>query len=162
HKLPLFERATVAEVLDIRSDLDRPLSRFRSAIAEFSDEIASAPWDPDFAVESARIYDLRVAPAIADLEDAVASVGYLRELVSRYAERPQQFVPLAAPLLTVALTSPDALVQAVSATFSGLSLAANAGQAWIAAHDARLEVEGRRLFFVYAAGRRMRGREVWR
>ena len=159
HRLPLFDRATVAEVLDIRTDLGAPLARFRAAISEFSGEVSSAAWDTDFSVEAARIYQRRVAPAIADIEDAVASVGYLRELTSRYAERPQQFVPLAAPLLTVAVTSSSAIVQAVSAVLSGLSVGANAGQAWLAARDARRDVEARRLFFVYAAGRRLRGLE---
>ena len=160
-RLPLFEKATVAEVLDVRADLDGPLVRFRAAITDFADEVAGAVWDADFPVEAARVYDQRVAPAVADVEDAVASVGYLRELVSRYAERPGQFVPVTAPLLTVALTSADALSQTVAATLSGLSLAANAAQAWHASRDARREVQARRLFFVYAAGRRLAGRAVW-
>ena len=160
-QLPLFERATVAEVLDVRADLDGPLVRFRAAVTDFADEIAAAVWDADFPVEAARAYRQRVAPAVADVEDAVASVGYLRELVARYAERPGQFVPVAAPLLTVALTSADALSQAVAAVLGGLSLGANAAQAWHASQDARREVRARRLFFVYAAGRRLGGRPVW-
>ena len=160
-QLPLFERATVAEVLDVRADLDGPLDRFRAAVGDFADDVASAVWDADFPVEAAHVYRQRVAPAVAEVEDAVASVGYLRELVSRYAERPAQFVPVTAPLLTVALTSADALSQAVAAALGGLSLAANAGQAWHAAQDARREVRAHRLFFVYAAGRRLGRRPVW-
>ena len=161
-RLPLFERATVAEVLDVRADLDGPLVRFRAAVADFSDEIAGAAWDADFPAEADRVYRRRVAPAVADVEDAVASVGYLRELVSRYAERPGQFVPVAAPLLTVALTSADALSQTVAAVLAGGSVLANGAQAWHAAGDARRGVRAHRLFFVYAAGRRLEGRPLWR
>lgn len=160
-RLPLFERATVPEVLDIRADLDAPLSRFRAAVTEFSDEIAAAAWDADFPVEADRVYRQRVAPAVADIEEQVASVGYLRELVARYAERPGQFVPLAAPALTVALTSQDVLSQALAAVFTGLSVAANAAEAWRAWGDARRDVRAQRLFFVYATGRRFQRRDVW-
>ena len=160
-QLPLFEKATVAEILDVRTDLDGPLVRFRAAITDFADEIASAVWDADFPVEAGRVYRQRVAPAVADIDDAVASVGYLRELLSRYAERPGQFVPVTAPLLTVALTSADALAQAVAAALGGLSLAANGAQAWHAHRDARRAVQAQRLFFVYAAGRRLAGRPTW-
>lgn len=160
-RLPLFERATVPEVLDIRADLAAPLARFRAAVTDFADAVASPAWDPDFATEADRVYHRSVAPAVADIEDAVASVGYLRELTARYAERPHQFVPVAAPLLTVAVASADVVSQAVAASLSGLSLAANAAQAWHACRDARREIQGRRLFFVYAAGRRMDGHSVW-
>ncbi len=161
-RLPLFDRATVAEVLDVRSDLDGPLARFRAAVDEFAAEVASAAWDADFAVEAARVYRQRVAPAVAEVEDAVASVGYLRELVSRYAERPGQFVPLAVPALTVALTSSDTLAQAVAAAFAGGSMLANAASAAWAWRDARRDATARRLFFVYAVGRRLSGRSEWR
>ena len=161
-RLPLFDRATVPEVLDVRADLDAPLARFRGAVDEFAAEVAAAAWDPDFAVEADRVYRQRVAPAVAEVEDAVASVGYLRELATRYAERPQQFVPLAVPALTVALASPDALAQAVAASFAGLSVVANAAQAGWAVADGRRSVRASRLFFVYAAGRRFRGDRGWR
>ena len=160
-RLPLFEHATVAEVLDIRDDLGGPLTRFRAAVADFADAVDSQAWDADFAVDADRVYQRDVAPTVADIDDAVASVGYLRELTARYAERPHQFVPVAAPLLTVAMTSADWLAQSVAASLSGLSLAANARHAWHAVGDARRKIQGRRLFFVYAAGRRMQGRPTW-
>ena len=160
-RLPLFDRATVAEVLDVRADLEAPLARFRAAVDGFAGEVATAAWDEGFGLEAARVYRERVAPAVEDVRDAVASVGYLRELATRYADRPQQFVPLAVPALTVALASPDALAQAVAASLSGLSVAANAAQAAWAVADARREIGARRLFFVYAAGRRLEGRRVW-
>ncbi len=161
-RLPLFDRATVAEVLDVRADLDGALARFRASVDEFAGEIAQAAWDPDFAVEADRVYRRRVAPAVAEIEDAVASVGYLRELASRYAERPSQFVGLAVPALSVALASPDVLAQSVAASLSGLSLAANAAQAGWAVADGRRAVRARCLFFVYGAGRRFQGDASWR
>ena len=161
-RLPLFDRATVAEVLDIRADLDAALARFRAAMDAFAAEVAAAAWDPDFAVEADCVYRRQVAPAVAEIEDAVATVGYLRELVTRYAERPGQFVPLAAPALTVALASPDVLAQTVAATLAGGSVLANAAQAGWAVADARRAARAKRLFFVYAARRRLAGDRSWR
>ncbi|WP_412069977.1 hypothetical protein [Rubrivirga sp. IMCC43871] len=161
-RLPLFDRATVAEVLDVRADLDPALARFRAAIDVFSADLGAAAWDPDFTVEAAGVYRTQVAPAVAEIEDAVASVGYLRELVTRYAERPGQFVPLAVPALSVALASPDVLAQTVAVTLAGGSLLANAAHAGWAVADGRREVRARRLFFVYAAGRRFGGDHSWR
>lgn len=158
-RLPLFDRATVAETLDVRADLDRPLARFRRAVAEFAGVVASGPWDPDFEAEAERVHLAEVAPAVADIEDAIASTGYLRELASRYADRPTLLAPLAAPALALAVAGPDVLTHAVGLAMGGLSVGANALKAWHDAADARRDAEAHRLFFYVAAGERFaRGR----
>jgi len=43
-RLPLFERATISEVLDIRRDLRVPLLGFRTAVRDFAREVRSAAW----------------------------------------------------------------------------------------------------------------------
>lgn len=154
-RLPLFDRATVAETLDVRADLDRPLARFRRAVAEFAALVASGPWDADFAAEAEHVHLTEVAPAVADIEDAIASTGYLRELASRYADRPTLLAPLAAPALALAVAGPDVLTHAVSLALGGLSVGANALKAWHDAADARREAEAHRLFFYVAAGERL-------
>ena len=154
-RLPLFDLATVAETLDIRTDLAPHLARFRLAVSGFAETVASGPWDDDFGVEAERVYVRDVAPAIHDIEDAIASTGYLRELVSRYADRPTLLAPLAAPALALAVAGPDTLTQAVSLALGALSVGANALQAGYAAGDARREAEAHRLFFYYAAAQRL-------
>ena len=154
-RLPLFDLATVAETLDIRSDLAPHLARFRLAVARFAKTVASGPWDDDFGVEAEHVYLRDVAPAVRDIEDAIASTGYLRELVSRYADRPTLLAPLAAPALALAVAGPDMLTQAVSLALGALSVGANALQAGYAAGDRRRESEAHQLFFYYAAGRRL-------
>ena len=156
-RLPLFDRATVAETLDVRADLDRPLARFRGAVSELAETVAGGPWDAGFAAEAERVHTREVAPAVADIEDAIARTGYLRELVSRYADRPALLAPLAAPALALAVAGPDALAQAVSLALGAGSVGANAARAWHEAADRRREAEAHRLFFYYAAGRRFAG-----
>ncbi len=154
-RLPLFDLATVEETLDVRRDLDPHLARFRAAVAEFAEAVASAVWDPDFPLDAERVYRRDVAPAISDIEDAVASVGFLRELTSRYANGAHRFLPLAVPALTVGLAAPGWVFDAVGAALAALSLGANAAEAWHEAADQRRAAEAHRLFFYYAAGRRL-------
>ncbi len=159
-RLPLFDLATVAETLDIRADLAAPLARFRGAVLEFSEAIArGAPersaWDADFARDAEHVYRRDVAPAVEDIRDAIQSTGYLRALVSRYADRPAMLAPLAAPALALAVAGPGAITHAVGLAIGGLSLVANAAKAGYDAADRRREAQAHRLFFYVAAGDRL-------
>lgn len=157
-RLPLFDLATVDETLDIRRDLDAHLGRFRAAVLEFGEAVTVAVWDTDFPVEAERVFRREVAPAIRDIEDAVATVGFLRELTSRYADHPGRFLPLAAPALTLGLALPGALVDALGAGLALSSLGANVARAWLDTADRRREAEAHRLFFYYEAGCRLGAR----
>ncbi len=157
-RLPLFDLATVEETLDVRRDLDPHLARFRAAVTAFAETVGSAMWDPDFPLDAERVYRRDVAPAICDIEDAVASVGFLRELTTRYADGAHRFLPLAVPALTVGLAAPGWLIDAVGAALAASSLGANVAAAWHESQEQRRTVEAHRLFFFYAAGLRFRGR----
>lgn len=150
-RLPLFDRATVAETLDVRRDLDRHLARFREAVSTYAEAVASAPWDADFEAEAEGVYVREVAPAVRDVEDAIRSTSYLRELASRYADRPSLLAPLAAPALSLALAGPSVLANAVGLALGLGSVGANALTAWHEAADRRRAAEAHRLFFFYAA-----------
>ncbi|MEM1056467.1 MAG: hypothetical protein AAGI52_13170 [Bacteroidota bacterium] len=153
-RLPLFDLATVAETLDVRRDLGRYLARFREAISTFSSTIASAPWDADFPAEAERVYIRDVAPAVAEVDDVIASTGYLRALATRYADRPTLLAPLAAPALSLALAGPDLLANAVGLAMGAASVGANALTARHEAADRRREAEAHRVYFYYAARQR--------
>lgn len=157
-RLPLFDRATVAETLDVRRELDGHLARFRAAVLDYAEAVASAVWDADFALDAERLYRTDVAPAVADIEDAVATVGFLRELTSRYADGPHRFLPLAAPALAVGLSLPGVLLDALAAGVAVTTAGANAARAWHDVRDRRRSVEAHRLFFFYAAAERFRRR----
>lgn len=159
-RLPLFDRATIAEVVDIRRELDRHLDGFRAAVLEFAGVLGMASWDASFPREAEVLYRSSVAPTVREIDEAVASVGYLRELTGRYAEAPQRFLPLAAPALAVSVAAPGWLVEALGVTLAASSAGANLAQAWVQARDARRALEEHRLFFYYASGRRLAGRRA--
>ena len=154
-RLPLFDLATVAETVDIRRDLDRHLVRFRSAVLGYAEAVSEAVWDADFPTEAERLYRREVAPAVCDIEDAVATTGALRALTHRFADGPHRFLPAAAPALTLGLAASDWVLDAAAWAVSAGTIGANALRAWHDAEDARRDAEAHRLFFLYAAGRRL-------
>jgi len=82
-RLPLFEEATVDEILDIRRALDPPLRQFRVGVAHFTDELKSASWDKDFHTEADRLFLCEIEPAILGLEEAIRQNNPLDKIAKR-------------------------------------------------------------------------------
>jgi hypothetical protein len=87
-RLPLFDKASINEVMDIRKELRAPLTRFRSAMIRFSREIESAPWSRGFPLEAERVYYEYVEPAVLEIEDASKSNRWLLDLITKPLETP--------------------------------------------------------------------------
>lgn len=81
-RLPTFPEATVDEVLDIRAELAKPLTQFRSAMVGVSKEFTSEAWEMDFDDEIQNAWVESVAPAIGEIE---ASVHDNRSLLTKAA-----------------------------------------------------------------------------
>jgi hypothetical protein len=81
-RLPTFPDATVDEVLDIRAELAKPLTQFRSAMVSVSKEFTSEAWETDFDDEIQNAWVESVAPAIDEIE---ASVHDNRSLLTKAA-----------------------------------------------------------------------------
>lgn len=147
-RLPQFDLATLNETLDLRSELERHLDRFRAAMATYSDTIGLASWDEGFADEATGVFVREVAPAVRDIEDAVASNSYMRALTSRFAGKLGGAVPVLSLALTQALSLPDIAGLAAA----GASIAGDAYLAQKEFRDGQIAAEQNRLFFYYAAG----------
>jgi hypothetical protein len=79
--LPSFPAASVAEILDIREELRKPLTNFRAAVAEMERLIQSAAYDADFAQEVDDLYIEKVAPALQEIAELVRGNSYFRQLM---------------------------------------------------------------------------------
>ncbi|GAB5537372.1 MAG: hypothetical protein Rubg2KO_36210 [Rubricoccaceae bacterium] len=156
-RLPLFDLATVDEVLGIRRELDAHIARFRAAVIGFAEAVGPAVWDADFPLDAERLFRREVAPTVADIQDAIEMTGPLRALVSRYAERPGLLTPFA-PALALGLAGASIGAEIGALALAGGSLAANAAHAWWLDRDVRREAESHPLFFYYAAEERLRVR----
>lgn len=152
-RLPLFERATVREILDIRDELDRPLRRFRSAIIKFSSGVHSAAWDQDFVSDADQVFRREVEPAVQEIEEEIRANRFIAELARKAVD--VQVVVSGGSALALAVTTLglDAIAAlAVGGAVGGLKAAYDAYIEW---DKRKREVEQNQLFFYYKAGQLM-------
>lgn len=149
-RLPLFDAASVDEILDIRKELERPLVRFQAAMMKFSDDIRSAAWDKDFDSEAQQVFYREIEPAVLDIEDAVKTNRFFAALVRKIADKPLA-LPAGSTLAAVMsqLSSlPDLVSQALGVSLAAAPLVYDASKEW---KDKKLKSEQNHLFFYYRA-----------
>lgn len=162
-RLPLFERATVKEILDIRRELQKPLRNFRSAMIKFSNRIESASWDKNFAQDADQVFRSEVAPAVMALEDQEKSSSFLNKLTAKVAEKSIQVggaVSASAAISALAVRMLNLPLADVAALAAGPAIAAG-GVAYSAYKEWREQqqvTEGNSLFFYYKAGELLQNR----
>jgi hypothetical protein len=151
-RLPMFERASVTDVLDIREELSDYLDPFRMAVEDMANTIESASWETDFDEEADLVLRGTVGPTVRAIEDRVRSDQSLKEMTYRYG-----------PFAAAGVASSMGAFWGTGSVLGGLAvLAGGFGAATFqgAATDRkeRAEIEGERLYFYYRAGRRLRPR----
>ena len=161
-RLPLFDEASVDEVVDIRRELDRPLQRFRGAVIGFSRKINGAAWDEDFPQEAEQTFLEDVQPAVLEIEDLVKA-GRFRTILARQAgDKAIKVVTVSSlgMLLTKLATLPDLVLQslgsvaagALGATGTGAALLYDSVREW---QQKKADAEEKQLYFYYRAGERL-------
>lgn len=155
-RLPLFDEASISDILDIRRELERPLVRFRGAIITFSEGIKNAAWDENFSFDAERVFNKDVAPVILDIEDEVRSNPYLIELVRNWISKS----PLLAGGAALAATLSNLDLPSIAALSIGVVV-----NTAIAFRDTNKEwgknqrvIEKNNLFFYYRAGKLLSAR----
>jgi hypothetical protein len=152
--LPTFEEASIDEILDIRKELDKPLTRFRSAIISFSQDIKSAVWDEAFLYEVDKIYYRDIKPAMLDIEDSVKSNKFLTTLVKKVAEKPA-VLPIGS-LFSVAISQFSSLPTELAASLGiGIASASIIYEAYDKWAKKKQATEQNMLYFYYGAGKRL-------
>lgn len=152
-RLPLFENATVKEILDIRRELENPLVRFRGAVIGFSEEIRAAAWDSDFASDADMVFRKEVEPAVLELEEDVKSNGDLNELALRTFRPGDAAVGLG--VMFTSLTHLPAV--AAVALGSGVAAAMTGRRAYEEWREDRKNMERNQMYFYYRSGERLLG-----
>jgi len=149
-RLPLFDAASVDEVLSIRRELDRPLVKFRGAVSEFSDGMRASGWDPDFAGDAEEVFTREVAPAVQEIEEKIRDNRFLAELLPRMT-RPQDWgVGAGLGMMAYNLASLPEL--ASLAVAGGVGFAGATRNVYLEYREGQREIEGQRLFFYREAG----------
>lgn len=151
-RLPLFDDASVSEVLDIRRELEGSLVRFRSAMIKFSEQIKTAAWDEDFSFEAEQVFQRDVAPAILEIEEAVRSNKYLASLTRKLLDKPL-VIPSGSALALVMSqlgAMPQLVAQALGISIASGLVAYDAYEEW---RQKKQAAEQNQLFFYYRSGR---------
>jgi hypothetical protein len=149
-RLPMFERARVTEVLDIREELSDYLDPFRAAVEDMANTIESASWETDFDEEADLVFRGTVGPTVRAIEDRVRSDQSLKEMTYRYG-----------PITAAGAASSLGAFLGTGSVLGGLAVlaggvAAAAFQGAATDRKERAKIEGERLYFYYRAGRRLR------
>ncbi len=150
-RLPLFEQASLSDVLAIRHELEGPLRGFRLAVSGFSREIRSAAWEPGFPEEADTLFRERVVQEVERIEEAVTENGSLREFAwrtARHGATPATFGAL--------IGSASDLPALAGAAAGGLPILGAAGvKALLDRRDKLREIRDNQLYFYYRAGERL-------
>jgi hypothetical protein len=149
-RLPLFDAASVSEIIDIRKELSKPLVRFRAGVVGFSREIESAPWGKEFLPEVEQIFIERIQPAVLDIEDACKSNKALLEVINRSLTHPGVVTTSA---LGIALSTFSQFPDVFIAMSVGTGITLGAYEAFKERRKQLEEAEKNQLYFYYKAGR---------
>jgi hypothetical protein len=142
-RLPLFEEATVAEVLDIRRELERPLRGFRLSVSDFSSQIRSAGWEPEFAEEVDALFREKVQPEIERIEVAVRENRSLEEFSRKVVRHGATRATFGAVIGSVSDLS------ALAGLAMGLGSASV--QAYLDQQERLRDIQVKQLYFYYGA-----------
>jgi hypothetical protein len=153
-RLPSFDQASVDEVVDIRRELDKPLTRFRGAVIKFSEQIRSAPWDEDFSSDAETVFHRDVKPAILEIEEAVKSNRYLASLLRKLVDKPLVLPAGSAIALVLSNISslPGEIAVSIGAGVSALSVVYDAFEEW---KQKKQTIERNTMYFYYRAGKQI-------
>jgi hypothetical protein len=156
--LPNFPHAKTSEILEIRQALETPLKAFRLGVRELTKNIDLDAESPQFGSEIEDCWNLRVRPALDEIEENIQENSGMRNLLGRAMRDGASL-----PGLTAAVTlggafgvaaGPMTTVPLAAGAAVGISVAAL--RAYLDQGEALKEVTGTQFYFLYGMNERMR------
>lgn len=160
-RLPSFSEATIDELIDIKSELSKPLTRFRSKMLCYSDSLQSMPWDKDFEAECELLYDKEVAPALLEIEESTKDISFVKNLGRKFFTDEGLWKSTGGLVVSVAaggvISSFNNVLSADQAMIAagGAYVASRVANAYSEYKDQKKEVERKDMYFYYQAGKRL-------
>ena len=115
-KLPNFENATIAEIIDIRKEIEKYTQNFQSSLVKLSTNIKTAVWDKSFVRDVEDSIIQYVLPSINEIEEAVKT----NKSFFKYFPDTINAIKSTTPLLSTSV------VGAVLVNYVGLPMSSNA------------------------------------
>src|SRR5699024_3102981 len=150
-----FNKAEIDEVIDIRSELERYLIRFRSAVVKYTEIIEVDITDDDLLYEINKLIIKEINPAIQDIDEQCKGNKYLRELGytlvnSRWIQA--SCVGLILGNVLDLFTATGSIATGAVSTGTGVI---NHHKQW---QKSKAKIEQNNLFFYYRAGEELKKR----
>ena len=171
--LPTLEKASIDEILDFKKDLMVPLTNFRTAIYQFSEQVASMPWDDNFKYECLKLYDTEVMPKVNEINVLSSETSVLKNFgvkVLADEEERKKLGYVGAGLATTITTGSnimDALGVLENLLRSGAKIGLNAAvisaflktadllrQSHAETKEKKKEIEGNVIYYYYKASKK--------
>jgi hypothetical protein len=157
-RLPAFPGAPMDELLDLRGDLDEPLSRYRRKVSHLRGELRTEPFDEHIEAEVDALWRTEVDPALKEIRQAMADHGLVRELIRTVGGDLSNFAKGGWLPAGVAIITADVfdLSKAVAAAVTtGSAVTPTITKSLIARGRARTEARDRDLYYLYEVDRRL-------
>lgn len=157
-RLPAFTAAPMDEVLDLRRDLDEPLGRYRRKVSHLRGELRTGPFNDHIEAEIDSVWRTEVSPAVAEIRQAMADHGLVRELLRALGGDLSDFVKggwLPAGLAVLSANVLD-LSTAVTTGLAGASAAApTVAKGLLARQEGKAAARAHDLYYLYEVERRL-------
>lgn len=157
-KLPTLPQAEMAEVLQVRSELEAPLGRYRRKVADLRGHLLTGPFDEHADAEVHGIWRSEVDPAVTEIRQAMADHTLSKELLRQAGQDLAQFVggTFMRGGLTVLAANTFDVNTAITA---GLTVASAsmpvAARALSSRKEGRAVAKANDLFYLYAVDQRL-------
>jgi hypothetical protein len=160
-RLPTFPDARMSDVIALRTDLTGPLSRYRRAVAGFTDKLRSQAFDAEASAEVDDLWRSTVAPSLDGLQDQLREHSFIREVARQVAATPTavSIGVASAGALFVGMQSAHAIESMIGAAGGATPVAAaalhTAAKAASASRRGKAEARGHDLFYLHEVNRRL-------
>ena len=150
-RLPVFENATVDEIIDIRKELDKYVNNFRGAIVDYSEKIKSEPWTNEFEHEAYNLFLKEVNPKIMAIDEEVKANKLLYKMVEKNLKNPISF---ATPMFGAIISPISNFINlSTTAMLTGASMAGTSLLAYKEWKEKLSQIEQNQLYFYYKSGK---------
>lgn len=160
-RLPAFPDTPLDELIDMRTDLAKPLTRYRREIDHLSRTLTNGPLNDDIREEIGDVYANQVAPALDDLREQYLEHGLVRETAERLLTDVKTVVLAAlTPAAYLGIAETTHLTTLSQALITGGATGAVIGQqtlnAALKTREARRQVTSAGLYYLLEIDRRTR------
>jgi hypothetical protein len=159
-RLPTFSDAPIDELLDLRSDLDKQLSRYRRGIVKMADRLTYRAYDAEFEVEIDDLWRTEVKPALDEMTEGFAEHSLVRDIARVMSTDIKSIISASVgPSVMVGLDTLTHLGALISVIGGAAAPAATVATQIAQAHARRRtelgEMEKCDLFYLYDLNRRL-------